>query len=225
MDEEEKMTFRDEEPGRAPETSKEGPIMSTVRWVVRGLFGLPMAVVVLLSAATALAQSPDGPFERLSPGNQRIASALFEAQRSDLPPGTQALTLDEIATLRLEGRGWGEVFHALHAEGRVEARNLGQVVSEYNERHRPGLGPDTRTDRLPARRNDAVNRGPARAGEVGALPAGLPREVAPGVGHGVGPGHALGRGTAPGLGTGGAPAHGISGTPGLGAGHGVGRGR
>lgn len=69
-----------------------------------------------------------GAFQNLSPGGQRIAQSLFNSQHP--PTGTQALSLDQIATMK--GReGWGRVFKEMKAEGLVQAKNLGQVVSGH----------------------------------------------------------------------------------------------
>ena len=48
-----------------------------------------------------------GAFQNLSPGNQKIAQSLFDAQHP--PTGTKALTLDQIAALKGK-EGWGRVF-------------------------------------------------------------------------------------------------------------------
>ena len=72
---------------------------------------------------------PTGNFDSLSPGNQKIANALFAAQK---PTGTQtALTKNQIAGLR-STEGWGRVFKTMKADGLIQSRNLGQVVSGYN---------------------------------------------------------------------------------------------
>ena len=181
--------------------------MRTIRWAVPCLIGMLMAMEMSLSAVTAFAQAPNGPFSRLSPGNQRIAQALFEGQSARLPGGTQPLTLDQIAARRLEGQGWGNVFRTMRSEGRVEAPNLGQVMSTYNERHRPAPGADTPGDRVPARRDDA-GRGPGRNDDVSASPAGPGR----GAGQGLGNSNI------------GAPGQAGPGGPGLGVGQGVGHG-
>ena len=69
-----------------------------------------------------------GAFQDLSPGGQRIAESLFNSQHP--PSGTQALTRDQIAAMK--GReGWGRVFKEMKADGLVQARNLGQVVSGH----------------------------------------------------------------------------------------------
>jgi len=69
-----------------------------------------------------------GDFQKLSPGNQKIAQALFASQR----PATAGprLTLDQIAELK-ETAGWGKVFRQMKADGLIQARNLGHVVSSY----------------------------------------------------------------------------------------------
>lgn len=113
------------------------------RWIIPSLFG------VTLLAGMAAAQTPmpttttsnEGAFDRLSQGNQKIAQALFEAQKMCLPSGANScLTRDEIATMKLHGKqGWGEVFKQMKSQGLVEERNLGQVVSRFNH-HRTSSG-------------------------------------------------------------------------------------
>jgi hypothetical protein len=97
-----------------------------------------------MSASPTSAQMPSvaGAFERLTPGNQKIARALYDAQPAPLRPvaprsGTRAsrtLTLDEIASQK-QGQGWGQVFQAMRSQGLVLETSLGQVVSRY-ERQR-----------------------------------------------------------------------------------------
>ncbi len=66
-------------------------------------------------------------FNSLSPGNQKIANALFSAQKTAGTTRTP-LTKDQIAGLK-GTEGWGKVFKEMKADGLVQARNLGQVVS------------------------------------------------------------------------------------------------
>ena len=95
-----------------------------------------VAMVLLLanpgwaqSTTTTSSTIPTGNFDSLSPGNQKIANALFAAQK---PTGTQtALTKSQIAGLR-STEGWGRVFKTMKADGLIQSRNLGQVVSGYN---------------------------------------------------------------------------------------------
>ena len=88
-----------------------------------------LVVVVALGvfAADALAQSSGGAFSKLSPGQQKIARALFDAQTQG-PNAPRPLTLDEIAMKRQAHQGWGEVFKDMKAAGRVTDKSLGQVV-------------------------------------------------------------------------------------------------
>jgi hypothetical protein len=90
------------------------------------------------SASPVSAQTPglvNGAYERLSPGNQKVARALFDAQAAVAIPGpnsgAKTLTLDEIAAQKQGGTAWGQVFHAMKTRGLLHEANLGQVVSRY----------------------------------------------------------------------------------------------
>jgi hypothetical protein len=77
-----------------------------------------------------------GAFAQLSPGNQKIAQALFEAQtKSTAPNAPKPLTLDEIAAKKQGHEGWGEVFKDMKAQGLVTQKNLGQVVKSFESQH------------------------------------------------------------------------------------------
>jgi hypothetical protein len=77
-----------------------------------------------------------GAFDKLSPGNQKIAQALYDAQRnSDVPPD-QRLSRDDIAAMKRDGKGWGNVFKTLKEKGLVTEKNLGQVVSRSQHQQR-----------------------------------------------------------------------------------------
>jgi len=98
--------------------------------------------IVLLLANPGWAQSttttssttiPTGNFDSLSPGNQKIANALFSAQKTT--GTTTPLTKNQIAGLR-STEGWGRVFKTMKADGLVTAKNLGHVVSSYNHSQR-----------------------------------------------------------------------------------------
>jgi len=110
------------------------------RWIVAVAVGLLMLCEMLFNVPDLFAQAPGGAFDQLSPGNQKAARALFEAQRSDLPPGTRALTLDEIASRKKGGEGWGRIFDGMKSRGLVNAKNFGQVVSSFNHRHHLSSG-------------------------------------------------------------------------------------
>lgn len=96
------------------------------------------AVFMVAVAAQGLAQEPGGPFSSLSPGNQKVVRALFEAQRRDVPT-IKPLTLDRIAAMKSR-TGWDRAFTAMKARGLVTARSLGHVVSAYEHRHRAPSG-------------------------------------------------------------------------------------
>jgi len=102
--------------------------------------------VVSASPAHAQTATVDGAYQRLSPGNAKVAMALFEAQvpppvpaptgsgarataAKTTPPRT--LTLDQIAVMRQSGQGWGQVFQSLKTQGLVRDRDLGQAVSRH----------------------------------------------------------------------------------------------
>ena len=105
-------------------------------------FRLVLAVVVALGVAVnAWAQTTGtGAFEKLSPGDQKIARALFEAQNTtpSKSGGATPLTLDQIAAKKKGHTGWGEVFKQMKAQGLVTDKNLGQAVSNF-EHHHPEL--------------------------------------------------------------------------------------
>ncbi|MBI2492349.1 MAG: hypothetical protein HYV94_09680 [Candidatus Rokubacteria bacterium] len=129
-----------------------------LRWIVIGILILTMlAVAASVQAQTAAPAGPAAPptsttpgtstppaptagtFESLSPGGQKIARALFEAQKTTTT-APKPLTLDEIAARKQAGTGWGRVFKDMKAQGLVQEKNLGQVVSRYQHQHRPHAG-------------------------------------------------------------------------------------
>jgi hypothetical protein len=108
------------------------------RWIVTGLTAL------VLGMAAASAEPPSRPsappataptstssvYDSLSPGNKRIATALFEAQKSNT--SAPSMTLDQIAQVRRSGKTWGEVFQIMKSQGLVQAETLGQVIGRYD---------------------------------------------------------------------------------------------
>jgi len=94
-------------------------------------------VAVFLTSTVAGAQTASaGAFDKLSPGEQKIARALFEAQKTSTDPkAPKPLTLDEIAAKKQGHEGWGRVFKDMKAQGLVTEKNLGQVVSSFERRH------------------------------------------------------------------------------------------
>ena len=96
-----------------------------------------VALVVLGVALTAwAAETKTTTFASLSPGDQKIVRALFEAQSTG---GTaKPLTLDEIAAKKTSGKGgWGQVFKSMKDQGLIgsDKKNLGEVVSSFEKKH------------------------------------------------------------------------------------------
>jgi hypothetical protein len=108
-----------------------------------------VAVVVLGVALTSWAQTkPATGFASLSPGEQKIARALFEAQAKG---GTATpLTLDQIAAGKTPGKdGWGRVFKSMKEQGLLgNAKNLGEVVSSYEKRHPEAASTTAKADKV-----------------------------------------------------------------------------
>src|SRR3970282_100299 len=94
-----------------------------------------IVAAITLAAGRAAAQSPPPPapggaFESLSPGNQKIALAIYDSERRVGPTlATKPLSLDEIAAMKQGGKGWGAVFKEMKSQGLVQDRKLGQAVS------------------------------------------------------------------------------------------------
>jgi hypothetical protein len=93
-----------------------------------------------MSASPTSAQVPSvaGAYERMTPGNQKVARALFDAQAALLAPAPPAgartrrtLSLDEIAAQKQASQGWGRVFQLMRSQGLVQETSLGQVVNRY----------------------------------------------------------------------------------------------
>jgi hypothetical protein len=105
-----------------------------------------LGAVLLVGATGAFAEPPTAPasvpamastpvpnaYESLSPGNKRIAVALFEAQKSSTTADATPLTLDQIAQERRNGKSWGDVFQAMKSQGLIQAESLAQVLGRYN---------------------------------------------------------------------------------------------
>jgi hypothetical protein len=116
-----------------------------------------LTVVSLLTmSATTCAQAQTKPkeptttsaFHKLSLGNQKVAAALFQAQRSvvvalrarGLTPASRPLALEEIAARRRGGEAWGKIFREMKALGLVQDKSLGQVVAKYQQTADAPLG-------------------------------------------------------------------------------------
>jgi hypothetical protein len=104
------------------------------------VFGIPLVGAVLalwvLSPGAWAQTTGTGTFTQLSPGNQKIAQALFDAQPKNAAPNApKPLTLDQIAALKQGHEGWGEVFKSMKTRGLVTQKDLGQVVKDFERRH------------------------------------------------------------------------------------------
>ena len=104
-----------------------------------------IVVAAILAAGVAAAESPtpapDGAFESLSPGGQKIALAIFRSERQTA--AGKPVSLDQIAQMKQSGQGWGEIFHELKEQGLVTDKNLGQAVSRMHHSGGPTARPRT----------------------------------------------------------------------------------
>ena len=96
-------------------------------------------MVFMLTAAAVTQPTAPGAFETLSPGDQKMARALYEAQKSVKAP-RRPLTLDQIGARRQSGQGWGEVFNTMKSQRLVQTKNLGQVVADHTRPVATGQG-------------------------------------------------------------------------------------
>ncbi len=98
----------------------------------------PSAVVGETGAGTSgTTDVTAGSFGELSPGNHKIADALFTAQ----PNGAVgAMGIEEIAQLKHDGMGWGQVFKYMQEQGLTTTKNLGQAVSAFNHQQMTTTG-------------------------------------------------------------------------------------
>ena len=158
------------------------------------------ALLLLFGVTTADAQmtpppAPAGAYQKLAPGHQKVARALFEAQTVSMTttttkaggkPGTPSstpsaatgpapkpLTLDQIAAMKQQGSGWEHVFRHMRAQGLLTEKNIGQVMTRYNQSR-------------PATSASVVTTGAARGGAsvAGASDSGSARPSAESYGRG-----------------------------------------
>jgi len=119
------------------------------------------ALLLLFGVTTADAQmtpppASAGAYQKLSPGHQKVARALFEAQTVPMTTTTtkaggkpavasastattasgsapKPFTLDQIAAMKQQGSGWEHVFRQMRAQGLLTEKNMGQVMTRYNQ--------------------------------------------------------------------------------------------
>jgi len=86
--------------------------------------GLVLAALLVLAAQGA-AWAGD-PFAALAPQDRSIARALYAAQ--DRGTGMHPLSLDQIATLKVIGESWDDIFIGMRADGLIHAPDLASLV-------------------------------------------------------------------------------------------------
>ena len=117
------------------------------------------AILLLFGVTTADAQiapppPASGAYQKLTPGNQKVARVLFEAQVVPMTPttktasksaesapvsvapsanGPKPLTLDQIAAMKQQGAGWEHVFRQMRAQGLLTDKSMGQLMSRSNQ--------------------------------------------------------------------------------------------
>jgi hypothetical protein len=93
-----------------------------------------------VGSPTGTTAGPTHPGSRAWIGDERIAQALYEAQRVNklisLPTSgiVRLRTLDEIAAMGPPGQDWSHVFKQLKAAGLLEEQTLGQVMARWASR-------------------------------------------------------------------------------------------
>ena len=92
-----------------------------------------IALLAAVLALTLMQASAWAQMSKLSPGDQKVARALFEGQ-SKSTSGSQPLTLEQITAMKSH-EGWGEIFKKMKSQGLLTQKNLGQVVSDFEKRH------------------------------------------------------------------------------------------
>ncbi len=100
--------------------------------------GMMMLFGVLIKTPSARAHTPGsapgGPYENLSGQNQKVARALYAAQKPESAT-FKRLTLDQIAEQK-KSQDWNGVFQAMRSEGRVQAPTLASLLTKQ-ESERP----------------------------------------------------------------------------------------
>jgi hypothetical protein len=130
------------------------------------------ATVGVQAQTKPAAPTPPSAYGKLSLGNQKVASALYQAQTPAVGTTARPLSLEQIAAKRRSGQAWGQIFRELKAQGLVHEKSLGQVVARYQKA----------TDGAPTVVASDNSGGKSSAPEVGS------NDYASGAAHGVGKG-------------------------------------
>jgi hypothetical protein len=112
--------------------------MAMRRWLSALVIGTVAQSLALGSGAVAQTKSMTSApaFDKLSLGNQKVAASLLQAQTPGTSPTgspIRPLTLQQIASKRLSGQSWGQIFREMKAQGLVHEKSLSQVVSRYGQ--------------------------------------------------------------------------------------------
>jgi hypothetical protein len=112
--------------------------MAMRRWLSALVIGTVAQSLALGSGAVAQTKSMTSApaFDKLSLGNQKVAASLLQAQTPGTSPTgspIRPLTLQQIASKRLSGQSWGQIFREMKAQGLVQEKSLSQVVSRYGQ--------------------------------------------------------------------------------------------
>jgi hypothetical protein len=108
--------------------------------VVAVLGSVGLAAPALAQSATAqkppaaLAPPTQHAFDKLTSGDQKIAQALFDAQTPRR--GRAMFSLDQIATMKQNGRDWPEVLRQMRERGLLVQTEVDQVVRWYDAEQR-----------------------------------------------------------------------------------------
>jgi hypothetical protein len=128
-------------------------------------------------APATMTTTTTGAFDRLSTGNQKMATALFEAQRAGAT--NTSLSLDEIAAMK-GSQGWGQVFKDMQSQGQLEgAKNLGQVRSGHYQPPAPSGGTGTETGAGPGTTPTSGGSGTPSTGSTATAPSASPSGSTP----------------------------------------------
>jgi hypothetical protein len=154
------------------------------------------------TTAPPAADEAGGAYDQLSAGNRKIARALFDGQKADPASGEKPLGLDAIAARKQGGEGWGAIFQDMKSRGLVEAKSLGELVSQSSRGSRHSGVVTTASGRVlsdghPGHGAKAPKRFDGEAATAaGRWKAGHGGDVAHGggSGHGHAGGHGHGRG-------------------------------
>ena len=135
---------------------------------------LALTLLVLAVAVGAAGAQTATQYDNLSPGNQKIVDALYNAQPKPTTTSTGStstttptyLSKDDIAAMHQDGKGWGVIFKDMKANGQLQpdVRNLGQLVSG---KYQPQSGTSGSTTITTASGRSQVLGKPDAAGKPG----------------------------------------------------------